>query len=365
MEPPEACTPGEWSFATLDDASTVLHDDIVVDDRGGVHVVYVPATDPHTQLRYAYLTPGAGWSTETVDDGHDRKPSEPTVALTRAGSPRVAYRAEGESGSSLLTYASRTEEGWSTQSVGEDGNTGWFPSLVLDGEDSPLVTYLDRAEKSLRLARRRGGRWETSTLDEQGWRSSAAWDSRGLHVAYCAGNRGLLREVRYGRLDPSGGFATETVATAPIRADMCDTSLALATEGHAYLAYRFSGFDDSYETEALMVASRLAGGDWLSAEVFTTHRDTYTRDFGLAMGPRGAMHLVHHDHGDGVERRTLLSSTDGTGRWATRPIATATSDMSDTELAIAADGRAHVVVVWGGLRHAAANVCPANEETAH
>ena len=71
---------------------------------------------------------------------------------------------------------------WRIEVVDSDGDVGWFPSLALDSNGYPAISYLDWTNENLKFARWNGSSWDIEVVDSDGdvgWSPSLALDSTG------------------------------------------------------------------------------------------------------------------------------------------------------------------------------------------
>src|SRR4030066_288485 len=95
-----------------------------------------------------------------------------------------------------VKYAAWDGSQWTIQVV-DEGCTGKYPSIALDGQDLPHISYFDEVSDSLRLADREGSVWNPYTpawlpnFEFSGYPSSFIGDASGnLHLAFIAGHPG-------------------------------------------------------------------------------------------------------------------------------------------------------------------------------
>jgi hypothetical protein len=128
-------------------------------------------------LKYAYWT-GVTWMAQTVEKG-----LWSSLALDNRGYPQISYFREGD-----LRLARWTGSSWLTQTIDNVGVWGPKPSLSLDVDGNPRISYYDYADQNLNHACWTGTSWFTQTVDEfgdVGSSSSLAIDTRGnSHIAY-------------------------------------------------------------------------------------------------------------------------------------------------------------------------------------
>ncbi len=126
-------------------------------------------------------TANPAWQTEVVDDTDCWFPS---LALDSNGQPRISYGALGE-----LKYAQLNGATWDLEFVEEQpGATGWYSSLAIDANDNPHISYFSPYSSSLMYARYYSSSWHIDPVTETadlGGLTSLALDNTGKpHIAY-------------------------------------------------------------------------------------------------------------------------------------------------------------------------------------
>lgn len=98
-------------------------------------IVYVDQTEA-SYLEVRYLSRDDGeWATEIV--GPASGSSEPSLVLTAAGEPNIAYRSDCQ-----LVFLARHEGAWVTEDVTSMVDSGYQSSLRLQADDAPIIAYL-------------------------------------------------------------------------------------------------------------------------------------------------------------------------------------------------------------------------------
>lgn len=87
----------------------------------------------------------------------------PSLIIEADGSQHIAYydHSEGD-----LRYATRSNGSWDFETVDSGGDTGLTPSLVLDAEGNPWISYYDRTNWQVKLAHKSDGEWRIETVDD-------------------------------------------------------------------------------------------------------------------------------------------------------------------------------------------------------
>lgn len=165
-------TPGNLGFARLQEASWTLSladppssdfkkplDDassLVLDTLGQPHIAYIDARA--RTVNYGWVQASA-WREETVDSlvsaGADS--DQLSLKLDKGGDPHLVYY---DSGLGVLKYANRDDKGWHIEVV-ERNNAG-DPSLALDSDDRPYISYSALLNRELRVAHKVGSQTRTT-----------------------------------------------------------------------------------------------------------------------------------------------------------------------------------------------------------
>ncbi len=143
-----------WTFEPV--AQSGIQSSMVLDSLGNPHICYHDSR--HRNLCYAHRT-STGWQFETVSEfGED-----PAIALDSQGIPSVTWSSWTE-----ILFATRTDSGWSHESVELSENCGQ-PTLALDTSDRPHIAYSINVDhfwtQALRMAIRSDTGWQISTVD--------------------------------------------------------------------------------------------------------------------------------------------------------------------------------------------------------
>jgi hypothetical protein len=124
------------------------------------------------------------WSIETVDTG-DEFLWYPSIALDSNDYPHISYY---NTSSGNLKYAQWIGSYWDIDTVDFGGDVGAYSSLALDASGYPHISYLDSTNINLKYARWTGSIWSIETVDsvgDVGAYSSLALDASGYpHISY-------------------------------------------------------------------------------------------------------------------------------------------------------------------------------------
>lgn len=173
---------GQWIKETVDSLGAVGYFvSLAYDPWGQPHLTYFDQTN--NDVKYA-TRDGQGWLTETIDAyglpgfhipaGFTRlalrcQPDPTTCTSVEPVALYLAYRYKAYDGELRAAY--RGAQGWRIETVDADRGAGGFPSLALDTQGQPWVSYYrastwDFAWGELRLAYHDGRRWQVETVDE-------------------------------------------------------------------------------------------------------------------------------------------------------------------------------------------------------
>ena len=181
---------------------------IALDSQESPHVVWFDSGDQ--DLKYA-LKDGGSWQISTVDSQGDVG-RYPSLAIDSQDNPAISYFESTGDSAGYVKVARWDGSRWDIQRVDklEDVFTGFFgarktSSLVLDGDDNPIVAYSD--EKVVKLAVWDGSQWVSDTIKTAdgaplGQQVSMAIDSNGLlHLTFAdvtrKGGPGVMGSILY------------------------------------------------------------------------------------------------------------------------------------------------------------------------
>lgn len=165
----------------------------------------------------------------------------PSLALDENDYPHISYirRLEPPTPSYVLVYAYWDGVIWHTESVELNYTMGNTTSLVLDSNGRPHITYLARRDDTtslhdLRYAFHDGNQWQVDTVLEEALIldtvQSLALDNNGIpHVSFIQGDG-----LRYATYNGANWIlsSVDSAAVGP------DSSLALDSNGRAHISYR-------------------------------------------------------------------------------------------------------------------------------
>ena len=182
---------------------------VVVDSQDRPHVVWFDDNDK--DLKYSVKN-GDSWETSTVDSQGDVG-RYASMALDSQGNPAISYYEASGNSSGYIKLARWNGNAWDVQRIDRLDNvfTGFFgarknSSLVLDGDDNPIVVYSD--EQIVKLAWWDGSDWNLETVQEAqsgapfGQQVSMGIDTEGvLHLTFAdvksKGRPGVKGSIKY------------------------------------------------------------------------------------------------------------------------------------------------------------------------
>ena len=238
---------GEWVTTDIRNSG---HDgwdiNIALDSSGSPHVLSVDPAQFGSQngLEYATLD-GDTWTVETVGTGPLPYEFGNSIAIDSQDRPHIVwFDDQGKD----LKYAIRDSGGWTISTVDSAGDVGRYPSLTLDQDDNPVVSYyqtLSATSGDIKLARWDGSQWNVQRIDQLtevftgffGARknSSVLLDADGNPiVAYS--DESVVKLASWNSQN-GGGWDIETVATADKEDLGQQVSMAMDGQGVIHITF--------------------------------------------------------------------------------------------------------------------------------
>lgn len=273
-----AAVPGEsyqatrqfWDIQRVDDMHKLTEK---MGDHAAVYgadgTLNVAYGDDH--LYYARCV-GVDCTVEVVDAA-DYVGMYASLALDRQGYPHIAYYDLGKMDTcddEKVKYAAWNGSQWRIEVV-DQGCLGDYPSIALDAQDVPHISYFDMVSDNLMLADREGTAWHAYTpywlpsFGFSGYPSSLLSDAQGrLHLAFIAGDAGGSGKVWYTR---KVGDAWEPLVAVDSQPGASRLAMALDSTGNPHLAYNHRHFDAGLSaTVNTLRYKRFDGSAWLAPE---------------------------------------------------------------------------------------------------
>ncbi len=220
-----------WTLQTIEDdgpGGGGAISSLVLDSMSRPHVLY--STRPYL-LAYARYD-GTAWVTETVTSGAVPGSSR-SLVLDALERPHIVSRGQGL----FYSYYDGTE--WISQTV--DPSACSYASLALDTAGRPHISYDSASsDQYVRYASYDGAQWHIETIDsdlgESGGIPSLVLDDQGHpHISYYDDNRGLVRYAYYD--GTSWQFMTAGWAGSNWQYPTGLTSLVLDADERPHIAY--------------------------------------------------------------------------------------------------------------------------------
>lgn len=268
---------------------------LALDAQGRQHIGYQDSTA--LDLKYARRD-GNGWHVETVDSEGDVG-RHASLAIDGGGNPHIAYRDETNTN---LKYAHRDGAGWQIETVDNVSDVGEDISLAVDAAGRPHISYFSYTGSQLKYATLEGAAWRIQVVDNSSYDSgrytSIALDSAGRpHISYRQHTNG---DLRYARWDGSQWHVQNVDSEGDVGGH---TSIALDATDQPHIAYQDS-------TNSRMKYARLANGAW-QFKSFESHPLLYSGPRSLALDSEGHAYLSYFAIFTGVGRGTIVEYWDG------------------------------------------------------
>lgn len=283
---------GAWDIATV--ATGYLYGplDIALDLDGSPHIVW--HDHDNEDGAYSRLENGKWVNTGIQNSGHDGW--DINVAIDSTGSPHVLAVDPSQFGSrNGLEYATFDGQSWTVETVG----TGPLPyefgnAIAIDSQDRPHIVWFDDQGQDLKYALKDGGDWTISTVDSAGdvgrYPSLALDQDDNPVVSYYQTLSETSGAIRLARWDGSGRNAQ--------RIDQLDdvfpgffgarknSSVVVDPDGNPIVAY---------SDESVVKLAAWNGSAWDIQTVATADGDDLGQQVSLALGPQGVLHLTFAD----------------------------------------------------------------------
>lgn len=257
-----------WDVQRVDDVRFLdkrMGDHAAVYDSGGV----LHAAFGGDHLYYARCENGI-CAVETVDPS-DYVGMYASLALDSQGNPHIAYYDVGQTefcNDEKVKYAAWDGSQWTIQVV-DEGCTGLYPSIALDNQDVPHISYFDEVSDNLKLADQEGNLWHAYTpywlpsFGFSGYPSSLLADAAGnLHLAFIANDGGGIQIWYTKKISDSW----EPLVAIDPQAGAETFAMTLDSTGKPHLGYNVRYYDagsTSYVNK--LRYTRFDGSSWLAA----------------------------------------------------------------------------------------------------
>lgn len=233
---------GNWTTTTADNGFSVgLQTSLALNSSGNPVVAHLDTGVD--DLRLSEFSGGAWNSFNPAIDPATRFGFDPSLAFDSSDTAFIAYHNATES---LLKIAQVDTLGNATsEAIGMED--GLFPSLVIDANGLPAMSYYDDITNSLKFARFDGTDWQIETVDAIGSafgslkeKSSLVLDANGdPMIAYYSPIGGLLKFAHL-----NGDMWDIDVIDGSLSHVGINPSLVLDSTGNALISYYDSSNDD-------------------------------------------------------------------------------------------------------------------------
>ena len=140
---------------------------LAIDSAGRPHVTSIDPVQFGGQSGVEYATlDGGSWTVEEVGSGPLPYEFGTFIVLDSQERPHVVWF---DSGDKNLKYALKDGGSWQISTVDSQGDVGRFPSLVIDSQDNPAVSYFESTGGSagyVKVAQWNGSRWDIQQVDK-------------------------------------------------------------------------------------------------------------------------------------------------------------------------------------------------------
>jgi hypothetical protein len=205
---------GVWNYYTIDDLSP-YSSSVAADSLGKAHISYVVSSG----LKYATNTSGT-WQTIYVETSSDVA-GETDIAIDLYDKAHVSYY---DRNSKDLKYATNVSGNWQKETVDSNGDVGDFSSIAVDALNFVHIGYMDRVylgsmefSNFIKYATRSSEGWTTQTVDSIGdWQTYVdiiTDENCKIHICYF-GEGGSLRFASEDPLDSDSDGVPDRVETA-------------------------------------------------------------------------------------------------------------------------------------------------------
>jgi len=190
-----------WEKETVDDTpnSTGGRVDFTLDSKDYPHLAYNDIFDENNSiLRYARWN-GYEWEKEIVDDSAHDVGAYVSLVLDSFDNPHISYVHRLEDSSwwyGNIKYAYKDEQNWVTENVTTGDTVGWGTSIAVDSNSNPYIAFINGTPGNIALvfASRINGSWESEIVASGGPSyPSLVLDSNDKpDMSYCDYNSGNL-----------------------------------------------------------------------------------------------------------------------------------------------------------------------------
>jgi len=164
-----------WKINIIDNET--IGTSTVIDSNDHIHIAYY---DSNIELKYAYYN-GNYWHIEVVDTSTNVY-GPPSIDLDKNNNPHISYTTYG---GHEIKYAYWDGSKWNIQYIDKLYTSACYSDIALDSRGYPHISYCDASHTSLRYAYWDGRSWHKEIIDSNGNGGSIAIDSKNHpYIAY-------------------------------------------------------------------------------------------------------------------------------------------------------------------------------------
>ena len=168
----------DQGYAVLADGQWAVHDvthpghdgwdgNLAIDSNGMPHTVSIDPSQFGSRSGVEYASfDGTSWTVEEVGSGPIPYEFGTGIALDSQDRPHVVWF---DDSTQDLKYAIKDGGAWTISTVDSEGDVGRFPSLALDEQGNPSISYYEQITGSqgyIKFARWDGNRWDIQRIDK-------------------------------------------------------------------------------------------------------------------------------------------------------------------------------------------------------
>jgi len=290
----------QWTIETVDVHGSGRYTSLKIDQKGNVHVAYVPEIGGHP-LRYAFWDQSIKkWFTMQVTS----IASFCTLALDSKQYPHISYADHGSGLGCKLRHAYWDGTSWKIVPIDVQAGAvvAYYTSIALDAKDNPFFSFYDYADPTntfrlrLRAVFWMGSFWEALTADPQGGSgkfNSIAVDSKGHPQIAYANVKYETSSLRYASWDGKA-WKTEILDGISGPLPVYSVSMVLDKNDNPHIAYT------DVQRRLLKYATRSGNGPWKIQALDTVLGPAYPDRNGIALDSEGNPYISYYGERMGV-----------------------------------------------------------------
>ena len=307
-----------WPITRLDTRFwTGKNNDLKLDANDNPHIIYT-AIDGY--LRYGKRIGGTWTITNIEKSGFADSIYQVGMALDSSGNPHAVYASVA---TGYLRYAKWDGSNWLFQNIEYLGNTPYwyyvFPSIVIDANGNPHLSYWNSGEKKIKYAKWDGTNWNIQIVGSgDTGRNSMAMNSKGdINIAYSDNS------IKFASLSPSEntwkteiidniGTYSYTIRMAIDKNDLPHVIYDLPIQSISkYAKKNYAPIVNAGPDQAVFEGDTVSfSGSFMDADTLDTH--TISWEFGDGSNATGTL-TPTHVYADNGAYTVTLTITDNNG----------------------------------------------------